>query len=123
MGKRVTRVLVVDDDPTMLTVIREVLAREKFSVSTARGGREGIKSFNQSPFDLVLLDIDMPEISGFEVLTHIRSHSPDVKVIMVTGLDDLEHGMRAVESGANGYITKPFNAQDFVYEVKRVLEG
>ncbi|MFQ5797348.1 MAG: response regulator [Bacteroidota bacterium] len=122
MTKRTARILAVDDDPAMLRMIRELLGKEKFSVTTADGGREGMKRFNRTPFDLVLLDIDMPEVSGFEVLTHIRPRSPDVKVIMVTGLDDLKHGMRAMESGANGYITKPFNIQDFVDEVKRVLE-
>ena len=64
----------------------------------------------------------MPEVSGFEVLRHIRSRSSDVKVIMVTGLDDLEHGIQAMESGANGYITKPFGVGDFIHEVKRILE-
>lgn len=122
MSKRAARILAVDDDPVMLQLIREILAREKFRVTTVSGGQAGMKAFNRKAFDLVLLDIDMPDISGLEVLTHIRSHSRDVKVIMVTGLDDLEHGMRAMDSGANGYITKPFNAQDFVGEVKRVLE-
>ncbi len=106
----------------MLQVIREILEKERFRVKTAVGGREGMEAFQHGTFDLILLDIDMPTVSGFDVLTHIRSRSPDVKVIMVTGLDDLELAMQAMESGANGYITKPFNKRDFVDEVKRVLE-
>ncbi len=106
----------------MLSIIRELLQREKFDVTTANGGQEGMNAFNRTSFDLVLLDIDMPEVSGFEVLRHIRSRSYDVKVIMVTGLDDLEHGIQAMGSGANGYITKPFGVGDFIHEVKRILE-
>lgn len=122
MAKRSARILAVDDDRTMLNLIREVLSKEKFHITTAGGGKEGMKVLDRSRFDLILLDIDMPDVSGFDVLRHIRSRSSDVKVVMVTGLNDLENGVRAMESGANGYITKPFNVKDFVSEVRRVLE-
>ncbi|HEY4643548.1 MAG TPA: response regulator [Bacteroidota bacterium] len=122
MTKRSARILAVDDDRTMLNLIREVLSKEKFHITTVEGGKEGMKVLNRSRFDLILLDIDMPDVNGFDVLRHIRSRSSDVKVVMVTGLNDLESGVRAMESGANGYITKPFNVKDFVSEVRRVLE-
>ncbi len=120
--RAVARILAIDDDGAMLSIIRKLLEREKFDVTTANGGQEGMNAFNRTSFDLVLLDIDMPEVSGFEVLRHIRSRSSDVKVIMVTGLDDLEHGIQSMDSGANGYITKPFGVGDFIHEVKRILE-
>ena len=104
--------LVVDDseDNRKLLVVR--LKRLGYTdVTTAADGRQALALFGQRPFDLVLLDIMMPEMDGYEVLAHLKRdpRGQDVPVIMISAVDDIESVIRCVELGAEDYLFKPFN--------------
>lgn len=103
------RVLVADDDPTVGLLARAALPGDTFAVSVAECGTSALALFRASPFDIVLLDVEMPGLDGFEVCTEIRrSHGSDFPVLLVTSHHDADFLARAHELSA-GYIGKPVN--------------
>ena len=105
------RVLVVDDDPQARELLREFLALKAYDVIEAATGGEGLKRLREDRPHLVLLDINLPDISGLEVLREAKAIDPAVGVIMVTGLQEEEIGRQAMRDGAFDYITKPLDLQ------------
>jgi DNA-binding response OmpR family regulator len=119
------RILVVDDDENILSLERTILEQKGFEVTAARGGAEALKLLAEATFDLVLLDVMMPEVDGFTVCRKIQE-DPRLKrtpVIFLTakgGGDALAEGF---ESGAIMYINKPFTANKLLTIVNTMLEG
>jgi two-component system, sensor histidine kinase and response regulator len=103
-------VLVVDDDATNRDVLFRRLERQGHRVQTASSGAEALDLLRQRPFDLVLLDIMMPDMDGYEVLRQIRDEPRlrQVPVIMISAIDDVQSVVRCIEAGAEDYLTKPF---------------
>lgn len=114
------RILVVDDDPKFVDLIRVALERHDFSVVTASNGLQGEKVFRAHPVDLVLLDVMMPQRDGFEMLRDLRTISP-VPVILLTALSDTENVVKGLELGADDYITKPFELKEVLARVNAAL--
>jgi len=105
------RVLVVDDDTLMREVLKALLRDEGFEVAgEARDGQSALSMLQRSQPDLVCLDVNMPGMSGLDVLKHIRSNYPDIRVVMITGDSTMGTVREAVGYGAMGYIIKPFKA-------------
>ena len=107
------RALVVDDSTTVRLYLRKILSACGFEVAEARNGREGLEQVLAQPVDLVLLDWNMPVMSGLELLQHIR-REPGVGspcVMMVTSENDLQEVAQALETGANEYVMKPFTPE------------
>ncbi len=105
-----TRVLVADDDPTVCLLMQAALEGQGFSVLLASDGAEAITMFKSESPDLVVLDVEMPGCSGYEVCTQIRQLvGQDVPVVLVTGRDDMKSIEMAYESGATDFISKPIN--------------
>jgi two-component system response regulator RegX3 len=113
-------VLVVDDQPEYARLISLSLAREGFVVRTASGGEEAIDRASELHPDVVLLDINMPGLDGFEVMAELRERWP-VPVIMVTGNDALEDRRSGLDRGADDYITKPFAPPELAARVRALL--
>jgi DNA-binding response OmpR family regulator len=105
------RVLVVDDDPQARELLCEFLTAKTYEVSAAATGGEGLKRLREERPHLVLLDINLPDMSGLEVLREAKAIDPAVGVIMVTGLQEEEIGRQAMRDGAFDYITKPLDLQ------------
>src|SRR4051812_2747079 len=103
------RLLIVDDNEANRDMLGRRLSKQGYQTTLVPGGREALQKIAENPFDLVLLDIDMPELSGMEVLKLIRAdRSPvELPVIMVTALSDSAHVVHALGLGANDYLTKP----------------
>lgn len=103
--------LVVDDNEMNRDMLSRRLYRQGYKVSMAVNGREALEKVEQESFDLVLLDIMMPEVNGYEVLEKIKTHAQlrHIPIIMISALDDLESVVRCIELGAEDYISKPFN--------------
>ena len=121
MSTRQTNVLVVDDEPSLRKVFRTSLTAHGFIVEEARSGEEAVDMLPQHPFDLVLLDINMPGIGGVEACREIRALAPKVGILMVT-VRDAEHDMvRALEAGADDYVTKPVRFCELVARMHAVL--
>jgi putative two-component system response regulator len=103
--------LVVDDNEMNRDLLSRRLQRQGYNVCIAENGQKAIDIISQKPFDLVLLDIMMPEVNGYQVLEYMKSdvRLRHIPVIMISALDELESVVRCVELGADDYITKPFN--------------
>lgn len=114
------RILVVDDEERMVRFIRLNLEHDGFRVITAYNGMQAINKARSDLPDLILLDVMMPDMDGFEVLKIIRETS-NVPVIMLTAKGDEDDRVRGLESGADDYITKPFSPRELVSRAKAVL--
>lgn len=114
------RILVVDDDPKFVDLIRTALERADFSVVTAANGLQGEKVFRSNPVELILLDVMMPQRDGFDMLRDVRGMST-VPIIMLTALSDTENVVKGLELGADDYITKPFELKEVLARVNAAL--
>lgn len=116
-----TTVLYVDDEDILRTLVRDQLQLEGFAVETADDGDTAIGMFHGKTYDVVLLDVRMPRMSGIEVLKHLKKNNITSRVIMLTGVDDLGVAIEAVKNGANDYLTKPYDLTNLVQCIKRVV--
>jgi DNA-binding response OmpR family regulator len=116
------KILVVDDDRELQENILEVLTEEGFEVATANHGGEALSAVRKSPFDLVLLDMIMPEMGGMEALPQIKRICPGTQVIIITAFATLDNAVNAMRKGADDYITKPFKVSELLVTVRRCLE-
>jgi PAS domain S-box-containing protein len=118
------RVLVVDDDASARTLMRAALQKTGFNVTVADGGREALKQFGAARFDMVMLDVDMPDMSGYEVCAQLRADAGQLlPILMVTGMDDVRSVERAYQSGATDFLSKPINWALIGHRVKYLLRG
>jgi DNA-binding response OmpR family regulator len=120
MSGRRELILVVDDEPRMTKFIRMNLELEGYRVIEAHNGLEALEKARTNLPDLIILDVMMPELDGFDTLEMLREVS-SVPVIMLTVRADEEDKVRGLELGADDYVTKPFGAREFVSRVKAVL--
>jgi DNA-binding response OmpR family regulator len=120
MTEREPRVLVVEDEPRMLDFIRVSLHRHGFIVLEAYDGAEALRRMRDDPPDVVLLDLYLPDMDGFEVLKQIRETST-VPIIVVTVRAHEEEKIRGLELGADDYVTKPFSPGELMARIKAVL--
>ena len=114
--------LVVDDDPRVWQILQEFLKLNGYEVVTAANGEEALGRVMAQEFDLVLLDIQMPGISGIEVLERLHATYPDTAVIMITGLSDTNVAVHAMKQGAYDYVVKPFNLDDLGIRLEKARE-
>jgi two-component system KDP operon response regulator KdpE len=114
-------ILVVDDEPSLRKVIRASLASAGYRVEEVGTGGEAVGLLQQRAFDLVLLDINMPGMNGLEACRKIRSFAPHTGIVMVTVRDAEEDKVRALEAGADDYVTKPFRFRELVARIGAVL--
>jgi len=119
-----TRILVVDDDPGILTLEEKILSREGYEVVTASDGNRAVELVKQQEFDLVLLDVMMPGLDGFEVSrTFQREGGPrSVPVVFVTAKDDPDAMREGFRSGGTVFLSKPFTANQLLRVVHSMLE-
>jgi two-component system, OmpR family, KDP operon response regulator KdpE len=114
------RILVVDDDPQIRRVMRATLAASRYEVGDARSGEEALEKLRSESYDLVLLDINMPMMSGMETCKAIRANS-EIAIIMLTVSDSEKDKVRALDSGADDYVTKPFNTPELLARIRAAL--
>ena len=113
-------ILIVDDEPRMRRFVRMNLELEQFQVSEASDGLEAIRKVRDEMPDLVVLDVEMPKLDGFETLRELRRTSA-VPVIMLTVRADEEDRIKGLDLGADDYVTKPFSARELVSRINAVL--
>jgi DNA-binding response OmpR family regulator len=114
------RVLVVDDDDDIRLLLEELLRGAGYGVETAEDGRVALRAFHASPPDLVVLDLSMPELDGFETLERLRDLS-DVPVILLTARGGEIDKVRGFRAGADDYVVKPFGRQELLARVEALL--
>ncbi len=115
-------VLIIDDEQEIRESLEQLLMVEGYRVSSAGNAEEGLKKTSEGIFDLVLLDISLPDRNGIEVLKSIRRESPDVGVIMITAYDSSQMAFQASKEGAESYITKPWDNDKLLLEVRNALD-
>jgi two-component system NtrC family response regulator len=116
------RILVVDDEPAQRELVAGFLVKQGFEVSQAVGGEAALVRFKQEPFDLVLTDQKMPDLSGLQVLEGVRAMTPETAVIIMTAYGTIETAVSAIKAGAADYLTKPLNLDELLHRIHRVRE-
>jgi CheY-like chemotaxis protein len=122
-GARRGRILVIDDEPEIAQILEEVLSGEGHAVTTAQSGARGIELASLEPYDLVITDLGMPDVSGWEVVRRIRSHSPDLPVVLVTGWGATLDEDETRQAGVAEVVGKPFDIQQVLRTTARILGG
>ena len=119
-----TRILVVDDSPFDLQVLEDQLASEGYLVSTARDGEDALAKVTTEAPDLILLDVIMPKLDGFEVCRRLKSDGRTIliPVVMITSLQATQERIRGLEVGADEFLSKPFNQQELMTRVRSLLK-
>ncbi len=117
------KILVVDDEPNIALSLEFLMKKAGFAVEVARDGREALERLERDPPDLVLLDVMIPEIDGFELCERIRSRPEwrHIKVVMLTARGQESERSRGLALGADAYVTKPFSTRDLVERIKAML--
>ena len=116
-------ILIVDDVISNVLLLKVLLGKEKYNILTASGGREAIEiTVNQQP-DLILLDVMMPEMTGFEVAAHLKDNTKtaNIPIIFLTALNSTEDIVKGFQAGANDFITKPFNKEELLVRVNHQI--
>jgi DNA-binding response OmpR family regulator len=114
------RVLVIDDDDDIRGLVVELLRRAGLEVDEAGDGRAGLRAFHQTPADLVVLDVSMPDLDGWQTLERIRDLS-EVPILMLTARGDELERVRGLQAGADDYVIKPFGRQELLARVQALL--
>ena len=115
------RILVVDDEDDLRMLLDHVVSSAGYQVTTAMDGEEAISKIQNNTFDVALLDIQMPNANGIEVLKYLHKNSPKTKAIMLTGYADLKYAIEAREYGAKDFINKPYKLEDVIKTIEYVL--
>jgi len=115
------RILVIDDDPAVTSLLKRGLSYEGFAVDTAKSGVEGLTIAREHPSDLVILDVMMPGLGGFEVLQRLRAADEHLPVLMLTARDAPADQVQGLESGADDYVVKPFTFEVLLARVHALL--
>ena len=113
--------LVVDDEPSIRELLSASLRFAGFNVLTAADGHEALHHQSGSQVDLVVLDIMLPDMDGFEVLRRLRERSPELPVLFLTARDDIKDKVQGLTVGGDDYITKPFSPKELVARIKAVM--
>ncbi|HEY6437940.1 MAG TPA: response regulator transcription factor [Ignavibacteriaceae bacterium] len=117
-----SKILLVEDEETLAVGLEYNLIEEGYSVNWAKNGREAIDLFKKDKFDLIILDIMLPYINGFEVAERVRSTDPQIPILMLTAKTESGDKVKGLEKGADDYMTKPFHLQEILLRIKGMLK-
>ncbi len=115
------KILVVEDDPAHLLALEDNLVLAGYEVSTARSGRHALQTLKEEDFDLIVLDIMLPYINGFEVCKRLRKSGDETPIIMLTAKTQEQDRVQGLDMGADDYITKPFSVAELLARIRAVL--
>ncbi len=116
------RILVVDDNKELREILGEFLKGEGHDVEGAADGREALEKHSENPFDLIVTDLNMPEVSGMELIRTVRKENPDTEFVIITGYASMDTAVEAVRIGAFDYIVKPFRMEELQVVVKNARD-
>lgn len=116
------QILVVDDEERMRNLLKKVLTKQGLSVQTSPNGIDALMKVEETPFDVILADIRMPEMNGIEVLKAVKETRPEIYVILMTAFGSIDSAVEAMKKGAYDYITKPFKMDEITIVIKKALE-
>ena len=115
-------ILIVDDDHRMRDSVGLVLSEAGFRIFTAKNFAESVTTLGNTPLDLVITDLRLPDASGIDVITHVKNETPETEVILMTGHGSLDITIEAIKRGAYYYLDKPFSLDRLITLVNRALD-
>lgn len=118
----IMRILIIEDEYSLADAIAETLKRENFTSTIITNGEEGENEALINVYELILLDVMLPDKDGFEILNDLRKEKIDTPIIMLTAKSEISDKLNGLENGADDYITKPFHMQELVARVKLILK-
>ena len=113
--------LIVDDDAEVRRMLTSILENDGYSVEAVDNGRQALKTCEQLPFDVALVDINLPDVKGTELLHELKRMQPRMVKIIVTGEPSIENAVKALYEKADGFITKPFDPQELLDTVRKLI--
>jgi two-component system phosphate regulon response regulator OmpR len=116
-------ILIVDDDNRILKLLKQFLQQNNFLVSTATSAKEAFELLENFIFDLIILDVMMPEITGLEFAEKIKAAGKTLPIIMLTALSEPEDRIKGLEAGAKDYITKPFEPRELLLRINNLIDS
>jgi two-component system copper resistance phosphate regulon response regulator CusR len=116
------RLLLVEDEPKLASFIQKGFQNEGYELDVAYDGRMGQSLFRQNEYDLVILDVNLPYINGFELCRLIRADHPRMPVLLLTALDSLEDKVEGFEAGTDDYLVKPFKFQELLLRTRALIK-
>jgi two-component system, OmpR family, alkaline phosphatase synthesis response regulator PhoP len=116
------RILLVEDEETLAVGLEYNLTEEGYLVAWAKNGREAVEFFENEKFDLIILDIMLPYLNGYEVAEAVRKRDLQMPILMLTAKTESEDKVKGLEKGADDYLTKPFHLQELLLRVKGMLK-
>lgn len=117
-----SRILLVEDEETLAVGLEYNLTEEGYIVKWAKNGREAVEFYESGKFDLVILDIMLPYINGFEIAERIRTSNPQMPILILTARTESADRIKGLETGADDYLTKPFHLDELLLRVKGMLK-
>jgi len=114
--------LIIDDDEEIRITLSSILENEGYSVEAVENGKKAIRVCEKTPFDVALIDINLPDIKGTELLRILKEKQPKMVRIIITGHPSIENATKSINEKADGYIMKPFNANDLLEMIKKLIE-
>ena len=112
-------ILIIDDDADLRVALGKLLIAKGYTVVEAANGERGVEVVASQAIDIVITDVNMPGMDGFEVLRRVRTIAPETEVIIITGFIEAEHASRASREGAIGFFNKPFNVENLNAAIQR----
>jgi DNA-binding NtrC family response regulator len=116
------KILIVDDEEIIRDSLTFILRKEGYDVEEARNGTQALEKVMNAPFDIVITDIEMPEMRGTELLEKIALCSPQTFVVIITAYGSIETAIEALRKGAYDYILKPIEFEDLLFRIRKLLE-
>jgi DNA-binding NtrC family response regulator len=117
------KIMIVDDEDTVCRSIKKALARDEYDIDVALSGEDALKMEKQKSYDVIIVDLMMPGINGMELLKSLKSVSPAVQVVMITGYPTMKNTLQAMQIGAFDFLPKPFLPHDLRNLVARALDA
>ena len=121
-GEGRTGILIVDDDPNLRKTLSDILEAKGYKAFAAKDGGEGLAMARDCVFNIALIDLKLPDISGLEVLERVKAESPSAEAIIITGHATLESAIEATNKGAFSFIQKPYDIDQLLLHIKHAVE-
>jgi DNA-binding NtrC family response regulator len=120
--KLIINALIIDDDTEVRNTLSAILESEGYLVETAENGKKATRMCEKTPFDVALIDVELPDIKGTELLHLLNEKQPKMVKIIITGHPSIENAKKSVNEKADGYITKPFNVPELLGMIKKLID-
>ena len=120
-ARRTERIFVIEDDPGVSEVVTLLLSREGYPVEAAPSVEEGLRRIAAGAYDAVITDLKLPDGTGLDIVAGVRARRPRLPIIMITSYSSMESAIEALRAGANDYVIKPFDNEEFLRAIVRAL--